>query len=76
MQATTMKPTSANQHTELSEQACDLAGFGTDLIDLSEEFLADLRITAGSPLAHAIRRVAEERETGTDVSAGFNNSLR
>ena len=77
MPATTTKPsTGADQHAELSDQTCGLVEFGTDLIDLSNESLADLRVTAGSPLSHAIRRAVEERETGTDVSAGFQSSLQ
>lgn len=38
---------------------------GTDLADLSDVLLDDLRTADDSPLAHSIRRILAESEDGT-----------
>jgi FXSXX-COOH protein len=49
---------------------------GTDLADLSDVLLDDLRAVDDTPLAHSIRRILEESEDDTrSVVAGFDNHM-
>jgi FXSXX-COOH protein len=67
--------TRAGLHAELSDQGSDLVSFSTELIDLTDESLAALRTSSTSVLSHAIRRAVGDAETGSELSAGFNNKF-
>lgn len=57
----------------VEETSIDL---GTDLADLSDVLLDDLRTADDTPLAHSIRRILAESEDSTQsVVAGFDNHL-
>jgi FXSXX-COOH protein len=49
---------------------------GTDLADLSDVLLDDLRTVDDTPLAHSIRRIlAESKDSTQSVVAGFDNHI-
>lgn len=49
---------------------------GTDLADLSDVLLDDLRTADDSPLTHSIRRILAESEDGTQsVVAGHESHI-
>jgi FXSXX-COOH protein len=57
----------------VDETSIDL---GTDLADLSDVLLDDLRTADDTPLAHSIRRIlAESKDDTQSVVAGFDNHL-
>ncbi len=57
----------------VDETSIDL---GTDLADLSDVLLDDLRTVDDTPLAHSIRRIlAESKDNTQSVVAGFDNHL-
>ena len=47
----------------------------SDMIDVSGMSLAELETGDGSPLAHAVRRVADDLSRAREPIAGFNSAL-
>ncbi|MFJ2033402.1 FxSxx-COOH cyclophane-containing RiPP peptide [Streptosporangium sp. NPDC087985] len=59
-----------SQGAQVGEQATD---FGTDLIDVTDIRLSDLDEVGESSLAHALRRLLSEEDSGP--VAGFTSSI-
>jgi FXSXX-COOH protein len=53
----------------------ELDGTASDLVDLADVPLADLRSLNHPVLAKALQRVAEEAKVSIDVVAGFQSAI-
>jgi FXSXX-COOH protein len=47
----------------------------SDLVDLTDMPLAELRVSGDSVLAHALRRLVEDVSNTDDVIAGFQSAI-
>jgi FXSXX-COOH protein len=47
----------------------------SDLVDLADMPLAELRVSGDSALAHALRRLVEDVSNTNDVIAGFQSAI-